>query len=83
MQADYGGRETLMKAPENLIQLAESTLQCIPGDWLFARVDIIDWQKAPVVSELELIEPDLFLTLDSDAPRKFARATAEKLSRLP
>ena len=30
--------------------------------WLYARVDLVETDEGPVLMELELIEPDLFLT---------------------
>ena len=30
--------------------------------WLYARVDLVETVDGPVLMELELIEPDLFLT---------------------
>jgi glutathione synthase/RimK-type ligase-like ATP-grasp enzyme len=42
--------------------IAERALACVEGDLLYARVDLIDGDDGePLVSELELIEPSLFL----------------------
>lgn len=42
--------------------IAERALACVDGDLLYARVDLIDGDDGePLVSELELIEPSLFL----------------------
>lgn len=53
----------------------------IPGgaDIAYARVDLLPSSSGPVVLELELIEPSLFLAVDPDAP---ARAAAAFLSRV-
>jgi hypothetical protein len=46
----------------------------VQGRWLYARVDgcMLDGQF--VLMELEMLEPDLFLNLDSQAPARFADA---------
>lgn len=44
------------------IAVASAALQCAPANWLYARVDLIDDDSGqPVVLELELVEPSLFL----------------------
>jgi hypothetical protein len=41
--------------------LGERALGCVETDLLYARVDVVDHDGKPVVSEFELIEPSLFL----------------------
>ena len=44
-------------------------------DLLYARVDLVrDLAGAPVLMEIELVEPDLYLEHHPDAPAAFARA---------
>ena len=44
------------------LAVAEAALQCAPSGWLYARVDLIDDEQGrPVVLELEMVEPSLFL----------------------
>ena len=44
------------------LRIADQALACVPDDLLYARVDVIDGEDGrPLVSELELIEPSLFL----------------------
>ncbi|MER7708083.1 hypothetical protein ABTX81_34995 [Kitasatospora sp. NPDC097605] len=48
-----------------------------PGPPLFARVDLVlDGRGEPVVLELELVEPNLFLDMDPRGPDRFADAVA-------
>lgn len=52
---------------------------------LYARVDLVDDDSnndddaTPVVLELELIEPSLFLAFDEQGAGRIARAIAERL----
>jgi hypothetical protein len=49
------------------------------GDLLYARVDVVPTPGGPVVLELELIEPSLFLQYDQDAAARFAAAVRRRL----
>ncbi|MEI8050841.1 MAG: hypothetical protein WCI12_05345 [Actinomycetes bacterium] len=52
----------------------------LPGPLLYARVDMLPTPDGPVVIELELTEPSLFLSHDADASGRFARALSRRLS---
>ena len=52
------------------------------GDLLYARVDLLPTADGPVVIELELVEPSLFLEFDEGATASFARVIADRLARL-
>ncbi|PSK96953.1 hypothetical protein CLV30_12437 [Haloactinopolyspora alba] len=72
------------------LDLARRTLDALPADGadlLYARVDMIPGADgAPVVLEVELTEPSLFLDHDAAAPARFADAVAARVSesaRLP
>ncbi len=55
--------------------LGQSALECAPGPILYGRVDTVrDAQGEPMVAELELIEPTLFLKENRQARRLFAAA---------
>ena len=51
------------------------------ADLAYARVDLMEWQGEWVVSELELIEPGLYLDVDPDIARPFADLVADRLGR--
>jgi len=80
VQSDFGGAAVSYHATEALIKFADLALRRIAGDWTFARVDVIDWRTRPLVAEIELIEPDLFLQLEATAARKLALAIFDKLT---
>jgi glutathione synthase/RimK-type ligase-like ATP-grasp enzyme len=47
----------------------------------YARVDLFQGTEGPLVNEVELIEPFLFLSTSSGAPERFARAIARRAGR--
>jgi glutathione synthase/RimK-type ligase-like ATP-grasp enzyme len=64
-------------APDE-IEVAEQVLDAVPGgagQLLYARVDLIrDAAGAPMLMEVELVEPQLFFALSADATLRMANA---------
>ncbi|WP_326593289.1 hypothetical protein [Streptomyces sp. NBC_01294] len=59
------------------LRTARAALAAVPppGDLLFARVDLaLDGAREPVVMELELIEPNLFLRINPQGLKHFVEA---------
>ena len=57
---------------------AEAILAAAGDELLYARVDLVrDVEDKPVLMELELVEPDLYLGFSPDAPAAFARAVTK------
>jgi hypothetical protein len=75
VQPEYDGIITPhAPAPEELAA-AHAILACVDEPLLYARVDVVrDLQGQPVLMELELVEPDLYLGFDLDQGRTFAEA---------
>lgn len=77
VQAEYGGAVLVEEPPEELIATAANVLAAAKpeGACVYARVDgVCTEQRGFVLMELEVIEPELFLRTDPDAPRRFADA---------
>ncbi len=51
------------------------------ADLAYARVDLMVWEEAWVVSELELIEPGLYLDVAPEVAGHFAALVADRLGR--
>jgi hypothetical protein len=61
---------------------AEAILAEVDEPLLYARVDLVhDLDGAPVLMELELVEPDLYLEYDPGAGTAFAAAVAQAAKR--
>jgi hypothetical protein len=64
-------------------EVARAVLDAAPRDLLYARVDLIPGPDGlPVLVELELTEPSVFLGYDARAASRFATAIASHLSSL-
>ncbi|WP_203921919.1 ATP-grasp domain-containing protein [Rugosimonospora africana] len=69
---------------ERVLAAAGRITGTAPGDLLYARVDLIPGPDgAPVLVELELTEPSLFLAHDAGAAERFADAIAARLVGSP
>lgn len=76
VQDDFGGTVNIYHASEKEIQFAEYIFQSIKPIPFYGRVDLV-WDKndALVVSELELIEPELWMRFNPSS----AKILAEKI----
>ena len=80
VQREFGGTfETMSRPTPRVLDQAERALRAAPGNSLYARVDGVIIDGDLVVTELELLEPSLFLDGDPAAPRRFAAAIAAAL----
>ena len=76
---EWGGwHETVTPAP-NVIRQAERALRVAPSESVYARVDGFIMNGGFVLTELELLEPSLYLDADPEAPMRFARAIAARV----
>ena len=73
VQDDFGGSIAIYSPSEKMVKLAEQCTRFISPIPSYARVDII-WDNSGdlAVSELELIEPELWFRLDPNAAHKLA-----------
>ena len=67
VQADFGGSLEPATPVGDTIGFGEAVLAAAGRPWLYARVDLVETDRGPVLMELELIEPDLFLTPEGAA----------------
>lgn len=75
VQADFGGRVLRPEVPATVLQVGQrfmDWLAALLGTPLYARVDLLAGTGAPLLMELELIEPELFV----DTPEVQARFVA-------
>lgn len=87
VQEEHGGTVAPAQPPSAALAVAEGALnacgRCLPmasGPPLYARVDVVcDPAGRFRVMELELIEPQLFLSSDAAAADRFAQAIIERL----
>ncbi|HJR50900.1 MAG TPA: hypothetical protein VJ794_07325 [Gemmatimonadales bacterium] len=78
VQADFGGSLETVAPADPTVEFAAAVLAAAGRPWLYARVDLVETGGGPVLMELELIEPDLFLTREGAA--RLARGLIKSLA---
>ena len=83
VQDDFGGSVEIINPSLEIIELAEKTVKSLKTMPLYARVDIIfDNGSNPVISELELIEPELWFRFKEESAFKLAEIVKDFLNKL-
>lgn len=83
VQDDFGGSVEKINPSLEIIELAEKTVKSLKTMPLYARVDIIlDNDSSPVISELELIEPELWFRFKEESAYKLAEIVKDFLNKL-
>jgi glutathione synthase/RimK-type ligase-like ATP-grasp enzyme len=73
VQDDHGGKVNKYNAKESEIKFANKCLEACPYKTTYARVDIIyDNNNEPSLSELELIEPELWFRNNKNSAKLLA-----------
>jgi glutathione synthase/RimK-type ligase-like ATP-grasp enzyme len=67
VQVDFGGSLRAADPAEETVAFGGKVLVAAARPWVYARVDLVETGDGPVLMELELIEPDLFLAEGSAA----------------
>jgi glutathione synthase/RimK-type ligase-like ATP-grasp enzyme len=85
VQPLYGGTHERIEPTAAETEVGERALAAAPGDPLYARIDLVHSDDGrPLLIELELIEPSLYLDVDAGSADVLARAmlarAAEPLS---
>lgn len=84
IQRQYGGSESVVDPTRHELDLARRVLEAQPGDLLYARVDLIRTRGAgPLLAELELTEPRLFLDHSPGTAEDLAQAVLDRLGSRP
>lgn len=83
VQDDFGGTVYHYQPNANEIVLAEKAVKACPEFPIYARVDMfLDNDNELAISELELIEPELWFRNNHEAANILANGIADMLSRL-
>jgi glutathione synthase/RimK-type ligase-like ATP-grasp enzyme len=79
VQKDFGGSVELTTPSPEVLAFADRVLATLPQPCLYARVDLVDTDRGPLLMELELIEPELYFLLAPEAAGTFAAAIVNAL----
>jgi len=74
VQEYFGGKTVLEEPRRELVAFGERVVRAICRPWIYARVDVVETDRGPLLMELELIEPELFLNFAPGAAAVLADA---------
>ena len=74
VQEKFGGSIEKHHPSQSQFAVAEQALNALPEPGLYARVDLIPYDGKWVVTEVELVEPELFFRFDNAAPKRLCNA---------
>jgi glutathione synthase/RimK-type ligase-like ATP-grasp enzyme len=79
-QTHLGGTLDLVDATSSQRTVADAVLGFVPEVPVYARIDLIEGLTGPLLIELELIEPALFLSMSDGAAERFAGALSARMN---
>jgi len=79
VQKDFGGVAEAMAPSAALLAFGQSVMAHVPASCAYARVDVVESARGPVLMELELIEPELYFGIAPGAAERMARVIADRL----
>jgi glutathione synthase/RimK-type ligase-like ATP-grasp enzyme len=81
VQSIWGGTTTPAEAEPQHLEIAQRALAQLNETPLYARIDLVsDLAGKPALIELELIEPNLYLSTNETAAKRLANAVVSQLS---
>lgn len=79
VQKDFGGTVEPVEPPAITLAFGEAVMAHVPTSCAYARVDIVETTRGPLLMELELIEPELYLSIVPGSAERMARAIIDRL----
>jgi len=80
VQQDFGGVVAPAMPSAPALAFAESVMTHVPASCVYARVDIVESARGPLLMELELIEPELYFSIVPGSAERMARAIVDRLA---
>jgi glutathione synthase/RimK-type ligase-like ATP-grasp enzyme len=80
VQKDFGGRVESTTPSAAALAFADRVMAQAGADTLYARVDIVEANRGPLLMELELIEPELYFLFVPEAANHLAQLLIDRLA---
>ncbi len=79
VQKDFGGVVEPATPSPALLAFGERVMAQVPASCVYARVDVVDSARGPLLMELELIEPELYFTIVDGSAARMAQLITARL----
>jgi glutathione synthase/RimK-type ligase-like ATP-grasp enzyme len=80
VQKDFGGQVEPATPSKAALEFGERVMALAGVNTLYARVDIVEAHRGPLLMELELIEPELYFLFVPEAANRLAQLVADRLA---
>lgn len=80
VQTDFGGLVEVLTPSPRLLAFGDTVMAQVPASCAYARVDMVDTTRGPLLMELELIEPELYFSIVPGSAERMARAIVDRLA---
>ncbi|MFQ3207046.1 MAG: glutathione synthase/RimK-type ligase-like ATP-grasp enzyme [Glaciecola sp.] len=80
VQEEHGGQLTSIEPSKAMFAIAEQTIDALPEEALYGRVDIVSLNGTLMIIEVELIEPSLYFNMDDASAEFFANVFASQFA---
>ncbi|MSO53363.1 MAG: hypothetical protein CK533_12715 [Acidobacterium sp.] len=80
VQKDFGGAVEPLMPSAGLLEFGEAVMAQVPASCAYARVDIVESARGPLLMELELIEPELYFSIVPGSAERVAQAIVARLA---
>lgn len=80
VQQDFGGRVEATTPSPALLAFADQVMASMPAECLYARVDVVESARGPLLMELELIEPELYFLHVPESADRLADLVIKRIS---
>jgi glutathione synthase/RimK-type ligase-like ATP-grasp enzyme len=82
VQKDFGGAVVPCAPSADLLSFGARVMAQVPASCVYARVDMVETNRGPLLMELELIEPELYFSIVPGSAEQLARVIAQRLAEL-
>ena len=79
VQKDFGGTVAVTNPSDAIRSFADRVVATVPADCLYARVDVVESSRGPLLMELELLEPELYFLYVPQAADRLADLIVDQL----
>ncbi len=79
VQKDFGGNVEVAIPSPAVLSFATDVMTRVASTCLYARVDVVESSRGPILMELELIEPELYFLIVPEAAHHFAGLIIDRL----
>ena len=82
VQKDFGGVVEPLAPSAELLAFGAAVMAQVLASCAYARVDVVETERGPLLMELELVEPELYFSIIPGSADLLARVIVQRLAEL-